>query len=296
MNRLNPRTRAVTGGRVPARMVAFSLIALIAIVAAAPEVRADDLAAAAADTVRLSVVPDGTQVQAGDTLLVELTVPEAGPAFNGYDAYLMYDPAVLQFLPAANVTTQEGPLMTTACGLRFHVFTADTLAGRLRVSHSLLCAGRSVTGPGVVYRVRLRARAVDADTPLTLLMNAPNKTTFYLAGTILVPLQTAGALVRVGAGSAAAAETPRVGLPQLRVTPNPFNPLTVIAFRLENAARAVLRVHDARGRVVATLVDRELAAGDHQFDFDGRGLPSGLYLCRLEADGAVETRKMTLLR
>jgi hypothetical protein len=78
--------------------------------------------------------------------------------------------------------------------------------------------------------------------------------------------------------------------------PNPFNPLTEIAFRLERGAHATLRVYDARGRVVATLVDRDLAAGSHSVRFDGRGLASGLYLCRLEADGATVTRKMMLVR
>ena len=32
----------------------------------------------------------------------------------------------IRLLPAANVSTQEGPLMTAECGLRFHVFQADS--------------------------------------------------------------------------------------------------------------------------------------------------------------------------
>lgn len=78
--------------------------------------------------------------------------------------------------------------------------------------------------------------------------------------------------------------------------PNPFNPLTEIAFRLSRDAHAVLRVYDTRGRLVTTLVDGVLAAGEHRVRFDGRGLASGMYLGRLEADGVVQTRKMMLVR
>jgi hypothetical protein len=79
-------------------------------------------------------------------------------------------------------------------------------------------------------------------------------------------------------------------------SPNPFNPLTEIAFRLSRDAHAVLRVFDTRGRLVTTLVDGDLAAGEHRVRFDGRGLASGMYLGRLEADGVVQTRKMMLVR
>jgi hypothetical protein len=262
---------------------------------------ADGLLTATADTARLSVMPSRSLVQAGDTLLVELTVPVAGPAFNGYDAYLLYDPAVLQFLPAANVSTQEGPLMTTACGLRFHVFKPDTLAGQLRVSHSLMCAGVSVTGPGVVYRVRLRARAVDADTPLSLLLAAPYKTAFYLAGTVLTPLATTGAVVRVGAGSPSAVPVPRVGVSGLRVAPNPFNPRTQIAFEAEQAGPVTVDVHAVDGRRVRTLWQGDVAAGTWHHDWDGcddRGRPvaAGVYLVRLRTGAEVLTTRATLVR
>lgn len=281
----------------PALALAALTVALMVPAAAL----ADGLQTAATDTMRLAVMPNRSQVQAGDTLLVELKVPVAGPSFNGYDAYLRYDPAVLQFLPAANASTQEGPLMTAACGLRFHVFTADTLAGRLRISHSLMCAGVSVTGPGVVYRVRLRARAVDADTPLSLLLAAPHKTTFYLAGTILAPLATTDAVVRVGAGSLSAAPTPRVGVSGLRVAPNPFNPRTRIVFEAEQAGPAAVAVHAVDGRRVRTLWQGDVAAGIWSRDWDGcddRGRPmaAGVYLVRVLAGAEVLTTRATLVR
>lgn len=78
--------------------------------------------------------------------------------------------------------------------------------------------------------------------------------------------------------------------------PNPFNPQTEIAFRLDRDAHTVLRVYDARGRAVSTLVEGDMAAGDHAVRFDGKGLASGLYVYRLEIDGVAQARKMMLVR
>lgn len=45
-----------------------------------------------------------------------------------------------------------------------------------------------------------------------------------------------------------------------------------------------------------TLLDKELEAGFHEADFNGTGLPSGIYLYRMIAGDFVETKKMILLR
>lgn len=260
-----------------------------------------DGATALADTIRLSVVPTPLLAQPGDTVLVALTVPVAGPAFNAYDAYLDYDPDVLQFLPAADVTTQEGTLMTAACGLRFHVFEADTLAGQLRVSHSLMCNGRSVSGPGVAYQVRFRCRNVDADTPLALLRAAPHKTAFYLAGWELLPLVTANATVRVGAGSTAAAETPRVGVTDLRVAPNPFNPRTTVSLTAVRDGALTVDIVTMDGRRVRRLWDAAVSAGTWRADWDGRddhgrAVAAGVYLVAARGAGAPACVRVALVR
>lgn len=78
--------------------------------------------------------------------------------------------------------------------------------------------------------------------------------------------------------------------------PNPFNPTTVIGFRLSVSSDTRLAVHDVLGREVAVLVDGQLPSGNHQIRFDATGLPSGTYLVRLEAGSQVLTRRMTLLK
>jgi len=76
--------------------------------------------------------------------------------------------------------------------------------------------------------------------------------------------------------------------------PNPFNPVTTIRFSIPAAERVVVQVYSVLGTVVRTLVDRPMAAGVHQTAFDGSGLPSGVYLCRIQADGRQLVRKMLL--
>jgi PKD repeat protein len=78
--------------------------------------------------------------------------------------------------------------------------------------------------------------------------------------------------------------------------PNPFNPMTVIAFALPVDSRVRLQVFDLRGRLVATLADGQLAAGHHEVTWDARQAPSGMYVYRLDAGAFSETRKMSLLK
>jgi len=84
--------------------------------------------------------------------------------------------------------------------------------------------------------------------------------------------------------------------------PNPFNPQTKIAFDLPEPARVSLRVYSAAGRLVRSLIEGvPMAAGPHVKAWDGRddhgdGLASGVYFCRLEADGEVLSKSMVLLK
>lgn len=83
--------------------------------------------------------------------------------------------------------------------------------------------------------------------------------------------------------------------------PNPFNPLTKIAFELPAPARARLEVLDVAGRRVAVLLDEPRAGGRHVVEWDGRdaqgrGVASGTYYYRLSADDFTRTRSMTLLK
>ncbi|MDZ7303680.1 MAG: T9SS type A sorting domain-containing protein [candidate division KSB1 bacterium] len=78
--------------------------------------------------------------------------------------------------------------------------------------------------------------------------------------------------------------------------PNPFNPSTVISFQLPVNSHVTLKVFDVTGREVATLVEGEVAAGEHSAHFNAVNLPGGVYMLRLTAGGFVQTRKALLLK
>ncbi len=78
--------------------------------------------------------------------------------------------------------------------------------------------------------------------------------------------------------------------------PNPFNPVTKIKFDVPKSGLTTLKVYDATGSEVSTLVSDELAAGKYSIDFDGSNLSSGIYYYRLESNGQIKTNKMSLVK
>ena len=78
--------------------------------------------------------------------------------------------------------------------------------------------------------------------------------------------------------------------------PNPFNPSTTISYQLSAVRFVTLRIYDALGRKVTTLVDGKQNPGYYNVTFDASNLPSGVYFCRLEVAGKNLVRKMTLIK
>lgn len=78
--------------------------------------------------------------------------------------------------------------------------------------------------------------------------------------------------------------------------PNPFNPATTIRFGLPYDAVVTVAVYDLLGRRITTLARGLLPAGMHTATWECAGCPSGMYLVRMEAPGAVQLRKMLLMK
>jgi hypothetical protein len=78
--------------------------------------------------------------------------------------------------------------------------------------------------------------------------------------------------------------------------PNPFNPTTAVRFQLSVDNHVDLKVFNISGRTVATLVDGWREAGMHEVTFDGSGLPSGIYIYRLETGDFTASGKMVLMK
>jgi PKD repeat protein len=78
--------------------------------------------------------------------------------------------------------------------------------------------------------------------------------------------------------------------------PNPFNPITEIAFRVPAEGRVSIRIYDSRGAAVATLVDGFMGAGQRSVTWDASDLASGIYFAQMRYGEDIEIRKMTLLK
>ena len=74
--------------------------------------------------------------------------------------------------------------------------------------------------------------------------------------------------------------------------PNPFNPSTTISFSLPAASEVTLKIFDAGGREVDTIIKGKMTAGKHQINYDASKLSSGRYFYKLEAGGVILTKKM----
>ncbi len=83
--------------------------------------------------------------------------------------------------------------------------------------------------------------------------------------------------------------------------PNPFGQNTTIWFAIPERAHVRLAVYDVTGRLVRTLVDRDLAPDVYSVVWNGtdrgeRRVASGIYFCRIEAGDFIRTNKLLLLR
>ena len=78
--------------------------------------------------------------------------------------------------------------------------------------------------------------------------------------------------------------------------PNPFNPLTVIRYGIPKTALVRLEIYDATGRKVTELVNEKQSAGFYEIQWNAIPCPSGIYLCRIQADTWQKTKKLSLVK
>jgi hypothetical protein len=95
--------------------------------------------------------------------------------------------------------------------------------------------------------------------------------------------------------------TPRPLVSDVRCFPNPFNPETMIRFRLAASAQVRLQVFNPRGEKIRTLYEGSLSAGEQEVPWHGRDdhgqlVTSGIYFYRLETEGFTKTGRMALVR
>jgi len=78
--------------------------------------------------------------------------------------------------------------------------------------------------------------------------------------------------------------------------PNPFNPTTNIEFAIPENGLVSLKVFNVLGEEVAELLNKELASGTYNVNFDASQLTTGIYFYTLTSGNFVQTKKMLLLK
>ncbi|RPI75669.1 MAG: T9SS C-terminal target domain-containing protein [Ignavibacteriales bacterium] len=78
--------------------------------------------------------------------------------------------------------------------------------------------------------------------------------------------------------------------------PNPFNPATKISYSIPTPGHVSLKVFNALGQEVASLVNGFTEAGVHTVDFNATNLNSGIYFYKLETSSLNQVKKMMLIK
>ncbi len=93
---------------------------------------------------------------------------------------------------------------------------------------------------------------------------------------------------------------PRPGL-TITIRPNPAHDKTLIFYGLKQTSRVRLRVFDAAGRLVCTLIDRNAVRGAHTCEWSlrdqaGCTVSRGVYILRLESAGEGQSQKVIIVK
>jgi hypothetical protein len=77
--------------------------------------------------------------------------------------------------------------------------------------------------------------------------------------------------------------------------PNPFNPETTISISIPKSKKVSLKIYNLVGGLVENIVDEILPVGYHQYSWNAKNQPSGVFFYTLEAGNFRETKKMILV-
>ena len=158
----------------------------------------------------------------------------------------------------------------------------------------ILGAGDWIVGPGELFRWTVSGDAVGLCGLETVSVRLlPPGGGEYEATSL------PGTTIAVGGPSGVPTDLPAVAA--LSLTPNPFNPLTYVAWEGAGAQAGQLEVYNLRGQRVVRLWQGVLSTGKaipwDGRDATGRDAPSGVYTFLLTgSDGAAITTRGTLLR
>ncbi len=200
------------------------------------------------------------------------------------------------FFPAYNLKSSNG-------GLYWNTFTAGTYPGVYSFfSNAMSTDWFTSTGIGSstpqLFKstnsgVNWIANPYFPAVPLYA-VTFPSELTGYIGGSFGAIYKTINGGVVTGFTQTSTSIPEKFSLSQNY--PNPFNPNTVIKWEVPVSGYVSLKVFNAIGNEVKTLVNENQNAGSYSVSLDGSKLPSGIYFYKITAGNFSETKRMVLIK
>ena len=214
----------------------------------------------------------------GSDVSVALRLEGNVSEIKGVSAAVSYDPSELAFVSARLTDDMLSPI-----GEVFFWFGEEE--GRVLVDVAVLGTGVTVGGSGDLAILTFRSLAGDYQ--------------LEVESARLRDVDNVDLDARLG-DYASGGDMPTV-FRLVQNAPNPFNPVTKVAYHVPRKSEVTIRVYDVSGRVVRTLVDGMVEPGRHAAVWNGRNeagesVGSGIYFCTMDAPDFHDSRKMTLLK
>jgi len=78
--------------------------------------------------------------------------------------------------------------------------------------------------------------------------------------------------------------------------PNPFNPITTIAYDVAEAGYVLIQVYNVKGQLVTTLLNEQKDPGAYTLQWNADGQASGVYFYKMKFGRYTSTKKMILMK
>jgi hypothetical protein len=215
---------------------------------------------------------------AGEELEIALRLEGNSGDVKGVSAQIAYDTGELEFVSARLSDDMSSPLADV-------FFWGGARSGHVTVDALVLGTGVTIGGCGdvAVLTFRMVGEGYALSIESARIRDAENADLNAKLG----DLESGGDMPIV--------------FRLIQNAPNPFNPVTRIAYDVPRESDITIRVYDVAGRAVRTLVDGKVEPGRHEAVWDGRNdtgesVGSGIYFCTMEAPDFSASRKMTLLK
>ena len=190
----------------------------------------------------------------------------------------------IEFDPSLELLTAD----TTALSATFTASIAPSSKGAI-----LSLAGKkAIMQPGELVLLTFHAKPTFISTKSQIIISKPDVQQFCT-----IASSTDGQITISGRCERALSSNSKLQKSQLQTnTPNPFNPSTLIHYTIGKSGNVLLRLFDAIGRELQTIVQQEMKSGEYTLYFDGSRFSSGRYFIRLDAEDGSDTRAIVLMK